>query len=155
GLPTDLAADPALLTDPLVREMAFQAAGLWGMKHRHHSYLPRSIGRLRHHAHLDPGCGPAVVRVRVRVATDEELAVDAEVRDGSGRLLQVLEDYRMVGHQPLRQGERLEPGRRRDIRRRSLDAAAVPFQLAACGLTPRQVLTAAEQAQLQRFRRPQ
>jgi phosphopantetheinyl transferase len=144
-----------LQTDPLVTEMAFQAAGLWGMIERGQSLLPLSIGRLRYFEGLGAGGGPVVLRVRVRQADDKGLCVDAEVRAADGRLLQALEEYRMVAHRAVPAAERLERGARWQLRRMSLSAREIGGWLHRLGKPGLEILTQAEQGQGTRFRRQQ
>ncbi|MFW5968866.1 MAG: SDR family oxidoreductase, partial [Persicimonas sp.] len=79
------------VTDPMVREMALQTAGLWGMKNENRSYLPLAIERSRQFGVARPGEG-ICIRCRHRDdASEHAIAFDVEITTADGRLLQVMD----------------------------------------------------------------
>ena len=95
-----------VVTEPLVREMALQTAGLWGMVHRELSYLPRGIEKSVAFGKAHPG-QEVVIRAKRCSALDGEhtLVFDVEVRDAAGALLHWMEGVELIGHQRLREGQ--------------------------------------------------
>ncbi|MFU8805556.1 MAG: SDR family NAD(P)-dependent oxidoreductase, partial [Bradymonadaceae bacterium] len=89
------------LTDPLVREMAFQTAGLWGMINLGQSFLPLGIGRC---LSLRPAGNGEEICIRCHRRDDAEtgtIAFDVEILAEDGDLLQVMEKVELVGHRNL------------------------------------------------------
>ncbi|MFB6351998.1 MAG: polyketide synthase dehydratase domain-containing protein, partial [Bradymonadaceae bacterium] len=99
----NLVADDApgqFVTDPMVREMAFQTTGLWGMIQDQLIYLPFGIGQSVQFDTADPGERICVrAKRREDADTDHTIAFDVEVRANDGRLLQWMEKVELVGHQ--------------------------------------------------------
>ncbi|MFW6058465.1 MAG: 4'-phosphopantetheinyl transferase superfamily protein, partial [Persicimonas sp.] len=93
------------ITDPMVREMALQTAGLWGMKNNARSYLPLAIGNSRQFGVARPGEG-ICIRCRKRDdASEYAIAFDVEILTQQGRLLQVMDKVELIGHEALQDDE--------------------------------------------------
>jgi NAD(P)-dependent dehydrogenase (short-subunit alcohol dehydrogenase family)/phosphopantetheinyl transferase len=139
------------LTDPMVREMAFQTAGLWGMKKNELSYLPYKVGRARQYGTARPGEGINVRCLRRDDASEHAIAFDVEVRAQDGRLLQVMEKVEMIGHRRLEESENFGdfPTRRMTVRRLSYPEAEL--MLNDAGLEPDDVLVDEEREAFERL----
>ena len=132
---TRAAQNDAFLTDPMVREMAFQVAGLWGMVKTQMSYLPYSVQRCDTFAHARPGA-PVSVRVAVREDADEHMiAVDVDVLDEDGNPLQRLERLQMVGHRKLTEQENFDALAAAPVRLRRLSATEAELELGRRGIS--------------------
>ncbi len=140
------------VTDPMVREMALQTAGLWGMKNNALSYLPLSIGRSMQFGVAQPGEG-ICVRCRHRDdASEHAIAFDVEILTQRGRILQVMEKVELIGHRQLADDEQFgefEP-RRLTVRRFTFPEAEL--MLHDMGLDAADILADSEQAAFQRLR---
>jgi phosphopantetheinyl transferase (holo-ACP synthase) len=136
--------------------MLFQAAGLWGLVRNRHIYLPLSVKRLRQYGQAQPN-QPVVLRIRMRPdgSGPEQIAVDAEARTEDGRLLQTLEELRMIAHRPLQAHEALEPGDVWQYSRRTFHAQLASARLEGLRSGTDAVLTPTEEAECARLRRAQ
>ena len=98
----DTTRSGGFVSDPLVREMALQTAGLWGMVENDLSYLPYGVERSVQFRRTDPG-EEVCIRCRRRDdASEHAIAFDVEIRDADGELLHWLEKVELIGHQKLR-----------------------------------------------------
>jgi phosphopantetheine--protein transferase-like protein len=159
--PTDRAfndrVNGQLVTDPMVREMAFQIAGIWGMVYNRQSYLPYAIGQTSQFDTAHPGetvCVRARRNDNVSPPSPEVsvISFDLEVRGQDGRLLQVLEDCQMVGHRKLNDDECFPAPDSRRMTLRRMSRPEADALLADRGLTPDKVLTRDEQRDWKRLR---
>ncbi len=94
-----------MLSLPTVREMAFQAAGLWGMYYQQRSFLPLGIGAYRQHGTVQPG---SAICIRCHLRDDAQegtIAFDVEALTPEGGLLLVLENVVLVAHRALLEDE--------------------------------------------------
>ncbi len=102
-------SNKSFTSDPMVREMAFQAIGLWGMYHNKLSYLPYAIERVEFYAHALP---EQTLSIRCKKRDDNAehtIAFDAEVVNQNGVLLQRLTKVEMIGHRSLTESEQFNP----------------------------------------------
>ncbi|WP_249755996.1 type I polyketide synthase [Microvenator marinus] len=101
------ATNTAFESEPMLREMAFQTIGIWGMIHTKKSYLPLAI---RENYHAGSAAPSSAVRIRAvhRETTEHSIIFDAEVRDEFGKLLLQLDGVELVAHQSLRDDECFE-----------------------------------------------
>ncbi|MBA2665313.1 MAG: SDR family NAD(P)-dependent oxidoreductase [Bradymonadaceae bacterium] len=97
------------LTDPMVREMAFQTAGLWGMATLGQSFLPLGIGRSLQRRSAQPGEAVCIRGRRRNDASEGAIAFDIDVLDEGGEVLQVMEKVELIGHRTLLEAERFAP----------------------------------------------
>ncbi len=104
-----LAAQGAWRSEPVRREAAFQAAGVWEMTELGRMGLPSAIARVDLAASSPPPDAELVIEVRKRHAGPEGSVFDAWVRDASGRLYDVMRGYRTATLRDLAPDERFEP----------------------------------------------
>ncbi len=98
-----------LLTDPLTREMGFQAAGLCAMAAFEQRYLPGGVERVELRASAIPG--EQVIARAIDVtdnAQPEERIFDVDLITAAGETLQRLRGLRMVAAGPLPAGKKVE-----------------------------------------------
>ena len=144
-------ANDELGTDPMVREMAFQVAGLWGMVKQQMSYLPYSIDRAEQFgtANVDE---QVCIRCRVRSDADEHMAAfDVEVLGQDGRLLQRMERVQLVGHRSLTEDERFGDLAPHRMRVRRLDPETAQSVLTTLGVTFDELVDAEERVAYDRL----
>ena len=143
------------VSDPLVRELGLQAVGLWGLIHHGRTYLPLGIGRSRMAGQASAG-EPLLVRAhRLSDAAEGTIAFDVEVRGHEGRLLQMMERVEMIAHAPLRESDRLAPGREANFLEVRLSAAEAQALLQGRGGDINGVLSEAEREGYERLRSAQ
>ncbi len=98
----DTTRSGGFISDPLVREMALQTVGLWGMVEKGLSYLPLGIARSVQFRRTRPG-EEVCIRCRRRDdASQHAIAFDVEILDADGEVLHWLEKVELIGHQKLR-----------------------------------------------------
>ncbi|WP_230470482.1 type I polyketide synthase [Lujinxingia vulgaris] len=143
------------VSDPLVRELGLQAVGLWGLIHHGRTYLPLGIGRSRMAGQASVG-EPLLVRAhRLSDAAEGTIAFDVEVRGHDGRLLQLMERVEMIAHAPLREIDRLAPGREANVLEVRLSADEAQAILQGRGGDISGVLSEAEREGYERLRSAQ
>ncbi len=141
----------AFVTDPMVREMAFQAAGLWGMTKLEMSYLPYSIDRAETFASARDD-EQVVLRCTVRDDADEHMiAFDVEALGQDGRLLQRMERVQLVGHRKLTEEERFDQLAAHRLRTRRLTVREAEAVLDARNMTIANVADETERAAYDRL----
>ena len=141
-------ADPApgvraaqLTSDPLAREAALQAAGLWSMSQDGRMRLPAAIGRVSLFGTAAPG-EELVIRVSPRSCDVEHHArYDAEVWTREGRLLQRLESLDMIDAGPLPEGTGIVPGSPRRVLRDFMDISDAELALDRLGMPLERLVT--------------
>jgi 3-oxoacyl-(acyl-carrier-protein) synthase/NAD(P)-dependent dehydrogenase (short-subunit alcohol dehydrogenase family)/phosphopantetheinyl transferase (holo-ACP synthase) len=144
--------DGTFVTDPMVREMAFQTVGLWGMMNHRYSYLPGGIGRAVQFDTAQPG-ERICIRARRRDESEErQLLFDVELRADDGRLLQRMERVELLGHRKLDDDETfpVPPARRMTMQRLSHPEAQA--LLSDRGWTVDEILTDDEAESYNRLR---
>ncbi len=141
------------LSDPMVREMGFQATGLWGMMRNDTSYLPFAVGEAVQYGHAAPGETVCVRAIRRRDHdTDHTIAFDVEIRADDGRLLQRMSKVELVGHRSLDDDETfdaLAPRRMTQLRLSHPEAEAL---LADRNLDRDAILTESERQSWERLK---
>jgi malonyl CoA-acyl carrier protein transacylase len=139
-------------TDPMVREMALQTAGLWGMKNNARSYLPLSIGRSMQFGVAQPGEG-ICIRCRHRDdASEHAIAFDVEILTQQGRLLQVMEKVELIGHRALEDSEQFEAFSPRRLTERRFTQPEAELLLNDLGLEVDEILETTEREAYDRLR---
>jgi phosphopantetheinyl transferase (holo-ACP synthase) len=140
------------VTDPMVREMALQTAGLWGMKNNALSYLPLAIGRSMQFGVAQPGEG-ICIRCRHRDdASEHAIAFDVEILTQDGRLLQVMEKVELIGHSVLAEDEQFGNFEPRRITTRRLSFPEAELLVNDLGLDIDDVLADSERGAYERLR---
>ncbi|QDG49702.1 SDR family NAD(P)-dependent oxidoreductase [Persicimonas caeni] len=140
------------VTDPMVREMALQTAGLWGMKNNALSYLPLAIGRSMQFGVAQPGEG-ICIRCRHRDdASEHAIAFDVEILTQDGRLLQVMEKVELIGHSVLAEDEQFGDFELRRITTRRLSFPEAELLVNDLGLDIDDVLADSERGAYERLR---
>jgi len=130
-----------LLTDPLVREAAFQAAGLHGMARGGHMHLPAGVKTTEIFGHSRAG-EDWMVRVIAREgAPEHHVRYDCEVWTRTGRLLQRLEGLDMVDAGPLPEGREVTLRGPRTVLSATLSSEEAARQLEALDLRLDQLVT--------------
>ncbi len=94
------------VTDPMVREMAFQVAGFWGMSRNQMSYLPLGIERAEQFGVARPGSRVTLRCVVRDDAREHAIAFDIDALGEDGELLQRLHKVELIGHRKLTEDER-------------------------------------------------
>jgi 3-oxoacyl-(acyl-carrier-protein) synthase/NAD(P)-dependent dehydrogenase (short-subunit alcohol dehydrogenase family)/phosphopantetheinyl transferase (holo-ACP synthase) len=140
------------ITDPMVREMALQTAGLWGMKNHSRSYLPLAIGRAMQFGVAQPGEGICVRCRRRDDASEHAIAFDVEILTQQGQLLQVMEKVELIGHRALSEDEQFEDFQRRRLTARRFTLPEAELLLNDLGLSADDILTDSERAAYERLR---
>ncbi|AWV89505.1 type I polyketide synthase [Bradymonas sediminis] len=140
------------ISDPMVREMALQTAGLWGMKNNGRSYLPMAIGRAMQFGVAQPGEEICIRCRRRNDAQEHTIAFDVDILTQKGELLQIMENVQLIGHRLLSEDEQFGefPTRRLSSRRFTLPEAEL--LLSDLGLDADAILTDGERAEYERFR---
>ncbi|MBI3178322.1 MAG: polyketide synthase dehydratase domain-containing protein, partial [Deltaproteobacteria bacterium] len=109
GAPAWLSEQALWRTDPVCREAAFQAAGVWEMTELGRMSLPSAIARVDL-VGVAPASGLLLtIEVRKRHAGPEGGVFDAWVRDENGRVYDVMHGYRTATLRDLGPAERFEP----------------------------------------------
>ncbi len=130
-----------LMSDPLAREAALQAAGVWSMSQDGRMRLPAAVGRVSLFGTAAPG-EDIVIRVLPRNSDAEHLArYDAEVWTREGRLLQRLESLDMIDAGPLPEGTGIVPGAPRRVLRDFMDISDAEMALDRLGLPLERLVT--------------
>ncbi|RAL23895.1 hypothetical protein DL240_07030 [Lujinxingia litoralis] len=143
------------VSEPLVRELAMQSVGLWGLLHHQRTFLPLGIGRSVTLGTSQPGELLTVRAKRRADASADTIAFDVEVRGEDGRRLQVMEKVEMIAHSPLASSDRLAPGGEARFLEVGLSAEMAGVLLSRAGQSEEAVLTASEREARDRLRSEQ
>ncbi|MFN3201150.1 MAG: SDR family NAD(P)-dependent oxidoreductase [Bradymonadia bacterium] len=151
---TEGGLDDDAITDPLVREMAFQTAGLWGIIWHKRQYLPLKARQIRQYQRHLPEGGELVIRARLIEGGPEKAVLDVEVVTLDGRLIQRLHGLEMIGHRPLAEHEILNVGPQRPVIGRTLEVEDIRVWMGGLGKIIDDTLTPEERAEWARLRHP-
>ncbi|HET6346832.1 MAG TPA: 4'-phosphopantetheinyl transferase superfamily protein, partial [Myxococcota bacterium] len=99
------------ITQPFLREAAFQAAGLWEMAELGRMALPAGIEELHLGAPVAPNA-KVTVEARRRDSEPGGATFDVWVRDAEGRVVDFMHGYKTITLRDLAPDERFEPARR-------------------------------------------
>ena len=151
---TEAGPDEDAVTDPLIREMAFQTAGLWGIVWEKRQFLPLKARQIRQYQRHLPEGGEVVIRARLIEGGPEGATFDVEVVTLDGRLIQRLHGLELIGHRALGEDEQLDLGPSRAIIGRTLEVEDIRAWMGGLGRVIEEALTADERTEWSRLRHP-